>query len=152
MKVSLTVSKRGVAVLALLGWLVTGGAAWAQGRGPWWKDDKSKAELKLSEEQASRIDAIFKESWDRIKSSYEELGRREKDLSALVSGPDTTEADVVRQVEQVEAVRGELNKVRTVTLYRMHRVLSGEQRLKLDEMRRTRERERDRTRRAPEPR
>jgi Spy/CpxP family protein refolding chaperone len=79
-----------------------------------------------------------------MKSSYEELGRREKDLSALVSGPDTTEADVVRQVEQVEVVRGELNKIRTVMLYRMHRILTPEQRVKLDELRRQRERERSR--------
>lgn len=147
---SLTVSKRGVAILALLGWVSAGGAVWAQGRAPWWKDEKSKAELRLSEEQASRIDAIFKESWERMKASYEELGRREEQLSALVSGPDTTETDVVRQVEQVEAVRGELNKVRTVMLYRMHRILNPEQRLKLDEIRGARERER--TRRGPEPR
>lgn len=149
---SRTVSKRGVAILALVSWAATSGAAWAQGRGPWWKDEKAKAELRLSEDQASRIDAIFKESWERMKSSYEELGQREKALSALVSGPDTTEADVVRQVEQVEAIRGELNKVRTVTLYRMHRVLTPEQRLKLEEMRLARERERERTRRGPEPR
>lgn len=151
---SLTVFKRGVAVLALLGWVSAAGVSWAQSRTPWWKDEKSKAELKLSEDQAARIDAIFKESWQRMKASYEELGRREEQLSSLVNGPDTTEADVVREVEQVEAVRGELNKVRTVTLYRMHRVLSPEQRLKLNEMRRARERERDRSRRppAPEPR
>lgn len=150
---SLTVSKRGVALLALAAWVAgAGGAVSAQGRGPWWKDEKAKAELRLSEEQASRIDAIFKESWEQMKSSYEELGRREKELSALVNGPDTTEADVVRQVEQVEAVRGELNKVRTVTLYRMHRLLTPEQRQKLDEIRRAREAERDRARKGPEPR
>ena len=84
-----------------------------------------------------------------MKSSYEELGRREKALSALVSGPDTTEADVVRQVEQVEVVRGELNKIRTVMLYRMHRILTPEQRVKLDEVRRARERDRERSRREP---
>ncbi len=149
---SLTVSKRVVAILALLGWVAgAAGAASAdpQSRAPWWKDESSKAELRLTDDQATRIDAVFRESWERMKSSYEELGRREKALSALVSGPDTTEADVVRQVEQVEAVRGELNKIRTVMLYRMHRILTPEQRVKLDEVRRARERDRERSRREP---
>jgi len=145
--VSLPVSRRGVAILALLGWVAGAagaGSAAPQSRAPWWKDESSKAELRLTDDQATRIDAVFRESWERMKSSYEELGRREKELSALVSGPDTTEADVVRQVEQVEVVRGELNKIRTVMLYRMHRILTPEQRVKLDELRRQRERERSR--------
>ena len=148
---SLIVSKRGVAVLALLAWAAAAGLASAQSRTPWWKDEKSRAELKLSDEQSAQIDVIFKDSWQKMRSSYEELGKREEQLSALVSGPDTTEADVVRQVEQVEAVRGELNKIRTVMLYRMHRVLTPDQRLKLEEMRRDRDRERDRSRRPSEP-
>jgi Spy/CpxP family protein refolding chaperone len=151
MKVSPSVFKRGVAILALLGWMTAPGVSASQPRTPWWKDERSKAELKLSDEQAARIDAIFKDSWQRMRSSYEELGRREKELSAMVSGADTAEADVVRQVEQVEAVRAELNKVRTVMLYRMHRILTPEQRLKLDEMRQARERDRDRNRGGSRP-
>ncbi|HSK10306.1 MAG TPA: Spy/CpxP family protein refolding chaperone [Vicinamibacterales bacterium] len=143
---SIVPNRRRLAVVALLAWAGMAGSAWAQpSRAPWWKDEKSKAELKLTEEQADRIDAIFKDSWHGMRSSYEELGKREEQLSALVSAADTTEADVIRQVEQVEAVRGELNKVRTVMLYRMHRILTPDQRGKLDEMRRQRDRDRPRS-------
>jgi len=132
-----------VAVVGLLVWVVAA-VAWAEPqRAPWWKDDKLKAEFGLTEDQSSKIDAVFRESWPKLRSSYDELGKRETELSSMVSAADTSEADVLRQVEQVEAVRSELNKCRTVMLYKMYRVLSPDQRQKVEaRFRRNREGER----------
>ena len=41
---------------------------------------------------------------------------------------------VLRQIEKTEAQRSNFNKLRMMTLYRMHRVLTPEQRTKLQEI------------------
>ncbi len=63
----------------------------------------------------------------------------ERDLSALIEG-SLDEAQVVRQLERVEATRAEVNKARTLMLLHMRRVLSPDQRLGLDALHHERER------------
>lgn len=113
-------------------------------RGPskWW--EVYKTELRLSPDQASRIDAIFEATFPQLRASYEELNKREEQLSALISANDATEAQVLRQADQIEAIRGELSKTRVLMLFRMRRVLSPEQRDKLQALQKDRERDRDR--------
>ena len=109
----------------------------------WWQDERSKAELRLADEQSARIEEIFHASFAAMRSSYEELRRREDRLSALISAKDATEAEVSRQADEVEAVRGALGKARVLMTYRMYRVLSPEQRVKLEELRKSHDRPRD---------
>jgi Spy/CpxP family protein refolding chaperone len=103
-------------------------------RGPakWW--EVYRAELRLTADQASRIDAIFEATFPRLRASYEELNKREEQLSALISANDATEAQVLRQADQIESIRGELSKTRVLMLFRMRRVLSPEQRDRLQEL------------------
>jgi Spy/CpxP family protein refolding chaperone len=115
----------------------------------WWQDDKIKAELRLAPEQSARIEEIFTPSFAKMKDKYDELFRREEQLSNLISGNDVTEAQLLREADQVEALRSGLNKDRTLMLFRMRRVLSAEQRSKLVEIQKAQERER-RGGRAPE--
>ena len=110
----------------------------------WWQDEKIKAELRLAPEQSARIDEIFT-AWfanARLKDQVDELNRREEQLSNLISGNDVTEAQLLREADQVEALRSALNKDRTLMLFRMRRVLSAEQRSKLVEIQKAQERER----------
>ncbi len=79
----------------------------------------------------------------------DELNRREEQLSNLISGNDVTEAQLLKQADQVEALRGSLSKARTLMLFKMRRVLSAEQRSKLVDIQKAQERER-RGGRAPE--
>ncbi len=108
----------------------------------WWQDEKFKTELRLSSDQSARIDAIFETTFPKLRASYEELGRREDQLSSLISANDATEAAVLRQADQVEAIRTELSKTRVLMLFRIRRVLSPEQRDKLQQMQKDRDRER----------
>lgn len=108
----------------------------------WWQDEKIKAELRLSAEQSTRIEEIFTPSFAKMTDKYAELGRREEQLSNLISGNDVTEAQLLKEADQVEALRSSLSKERTLMLFRMRRVLSAEQRSKLVEIQKAQERER----------
>jgi Spy/CpxP family protein refolding chaperone len=140
------VFKTRMTVVSLLVVLFAAIPAWAGPPPPWkwWQDEKFKAELRLTPEQTAKIDEVFNTTFPKLRASYEELNRREEQLSNLISAIDTTEADVLRQADQVEAVRSELSKNRTLMLFRMRRVLSPEQRLKLQQLQKDHERERDR--------
>ena len=108
----------------------------------WWQDEKMKAELRLTPDQSARIDEIFTASFAKMKDKVDELNRREEQLSNLISGNDVTEAQLLREADQVETLRSALSKDRTLLLYRMRRVLSPEQRSKLVEVQKAQERER----------
>jgi Spy/CpxP family protein refolding chaperone len=112
----------------------------------WWQDERMKAQLGLTAEQTVKIEEVFQSSMATQRKNFDELGRREKQFSALLLRDDTTEAVVVRQAEQVEAVRAELGKARTLMLFRMNRILTPEQRLKFNEL----QEQRDRNRRPPD--
>ncbi len=110
-----------------------------RGPGKWW--EIYKVELRLSPDQCSRIDAIFEATFPQLKASYEALSKREEQLSKLIVADDATEAEVLRQAEQIEAIRSELSKTRVLMLFRMRRVLSPEQRDKLQALQKERERQ-----------
>jgi Spy/CpxP family protein refolding chaperone len=113
----------------------------------WWQDEKTKAQLGLTAEQATKIEEVFQASLATQRKKFEELNRREKEFSVLLLKDDATEAQVMREAEQVESLRGELGKARTLMLFRMNRILTAEQRIKVNEM----HDRRDRDRRTPSP-
>lgn len=100
----------------------------------WWQDEKSRAALGLTAEQVQKIEEIFTAATPSLRANYQELDKREKQLSSLIEKADTTETEVLRQLDQVEAVRSELNKERTLMLFRMYQVLTPEQRTKLSRL------------------
>ncbi len=108
----------------------------------WWQDEKIVAELRLAPEQSARIEEIFTASFTKMKDKVDELNRREEQLSNLISGNDVTEAQLLKEADQVEALRSSLSKDRTLMLFRMRRVLSAEQRSKLVESQKAQERAR----------
>jgi Spy/CpxP family protein refolding chaperone len=110
----------------------------------WWQDEKMKAELRLSAEQSARIEEIFTAWLAKVKDKYDELSRREEQLSNLISGNDVTEAQLLKEADQVETLRSSLSKDRTLMLFRMRRVLSAEQRSKLVEIQKAQAQERER--------
>ena len=110
----------------------------------WWQDEKSKAVLSLTGDQVTRLEVIFQTALQQMRPHYEELSRQEKALSALIEKPESTEAEVERLAEQVESLRADLGKARTLMLFRFDRVLTPEQRGKLKELHASGERGRPR--------
>ena len=61
----------------------------------------------------------------------EQIRELERGVDAAMRANTSDISAFARQVEQVEQKRAELNKARTVMLYRMRRVLTPEQNVKL---------------------
>ena len=99
----------------------------------WWKDPQFQRELALSTDQSARIDAIFQAAISQLRPKKEELDKQEELLSQqIASGAD--EALVTRQVEKVEAIRSQMNKMRTLMLLKERQILSPDQRVKLNKL------------------
>lgn len=129
-----------VTVFALLTVLFGSGQVSAQGF-KWWTDESVQKRLALSADQSRRLEELFSQALPTLRSGRDRLEVAERDLSALIEG-SLDDSLVVRQLERVEATRAEVNKARTLMLLHMRRVLSPDQRLRLDELHHERERER----------
>jgi Spy/CpxP family protein refolding chaperone len=108
----------------------------------WWVDEQSRAELGISDQQSADIEQIFSSSLPRLRAARQELDQLEKTLAQTIKDGVADPSVVKRQVDKVEDLRAELNKGRTLMLYRMHRVLTAEQRQKLEAMFQRRQQER----------
>ena len=99
----------------------------------WWKDAQFQHDLGLSADQSARIDAIFQAAISQLRPKKAELDQQEELLSQqIVAGAD--EALVTRQVDKVEAIRAQMNKMRTLMLLKERQVLSPDQRVKLNKL------------------
>jgi Spy/CpxP family protein refolding chaperone len=97
----------------------------------WWQSDQFKTEFALTPDQVTRLERIFQELQPRMTAEMEELGRLEKKLSDMIRGGTASETDVMKQVDVVEATRSSLGRTRTLMTYRMYRILTPDQRVKM---------------------
>lgn len=109
---------------------------------PWWKSPDTRTELGISDKQSKEIDDIFQETVPSLRAAKEELDKLDDAVAKLIKEGTADIAVVARQVGQAEQARANLTTKRTVMLYRMHRLLTPEQRAKLDAMFAAREAER----------
>jgi Spy/CpxP family protein refolding chaperone len=124
-------------------------AAGAQGF-KWWQSDKFKADLALSPEQIVRLEEVYQGLRPKLTAGKEELDRLESGLSTLIAEGVAPEGDVMKMVDQVEHSRAELAKSRTLMIYRMHQILTVDQRAKMNALHERWEQERRTVRRSPE--
>lgn len=100
-------------------------------RHKWWQSERVRAAVGLTESQAQQIEAIFQETLPQLQAAKAELDRRQEALTRLIEAGSADEAQVVEAIERVETARGVAGKLRTFMLYRMHRVLTPDQRARL---------------------
>jgi Spy/CpxP family protein refolding chaperone len=86
----------------------------------------------LTDGQTAEIERVFLSVRDELRAEKAELEKQEAALSRLLAESSDDEAVVVRTIDRVEAARSALAKTRTLMLYRMHRLLSPDQRTKLE--------------------
>ena len=91
-------------------------------------------------DQVSRVEAIWQAALPELRKGRDDLDRQEAELSRLIE-TNADETVVTRQVDKVEAIRGHLNKARTMVIWHHRQLLTPEQRVKLKAMR-DRDRER----------
>jgi Spy/CpxP family protein refolding chaperone len=109
---------------------VTPDAARAQGF-KWWQSDQFKTEFALTSDQVARLEGVFEDMRPRMIAEMAALDRLEKKLSDVIHGSMASEADVMKQVDLVEATRSNLGRTRTLMTYRMYRILTPDQRVKM---------------------
>ena len=117
----------------------------------WWQSDRFKTDLALTPDQSTKLEDIFQGLRPRMASGKEELDRLEKHLSDVISQGTASETDVMKLVDEVETARANLGKTHTLMIYRMHRILTPEQRAKMKALHGRSEQERRQGRR-PESR
>jgi Spy/CpxP family protein refolding chaperone len=125
------IAKR-VAWAAGLTLAVATAAAAKEERPKWWQSERVKAEIGLSDEQSQEIEGVFQAMLPRLRADKADLDREERALSTLLKEAAVDEPAIVEVIDRVEAARARASKSRTIMLYRMYRVLTPEQRIKLD--------------------
>ena len=110
----------------------------------WWKDAGTTRELGLSRQQSDRIEAIWKSSYPSLRALHKELDGLQAEFNRLMKENTAEERVIMLQIDRVEAVRSQINKSRTLMLYRMHQVLTPGQYQKLTQILNRQRRERGR--------
>lgn len=100
----------------------------------WWVDPQDRANLGITDQQSAAVEQIWQKSLPGLREAREKLTRLEDALTQLTSTDGVDEAKVVAQIELVENMRAEANKRRTLMIYRMHKVLTPDQRAKVKAM------------------
>jgi Spy/CpxP family protein refolding chaperone len=130
---------RTAAVVALVAFAV---APLAAQRGKWWQDERFRRELGLTDEQSTRLEAIFQKTQPTLRERMQSLNLAEEQLDRLIERGD--DASVLEYVGVVESARSELNKTRTMMLLRMRRTLTTDQWAKFTALAEERNNRRDR--------
>jgi Spy/CpxP family protein refolding chaperone len=104
-------------------------------RWKWWLYPDSRKELRLTDLQSKKIDEVWEATAPKLREKWHEIERLEEALARTIKENTADVAIVAQQVEKVEKLRAENNATRTVMIYRMHLLLTPEQRVKVDEMR-----------------
>lgn len=119
-------------------------------RWKWWLYDR--AELGITDQQSQAINEIWESTIPKLRESRAELDRAEGELSRTIKEHKADLATISLLVDRVESARSQNNKMRVLMLYRVHLLLTPEQRTKLEALRARQDRERrdrDKDRRKP---
>ena len=135
-------SRKLFACLALSLVVVSWATPAAAQRFRWWKDERFTKELSLTPDQSSRIEAVFQSAQPELRAQQRALSMLEDELSKLVQEARVEESEVDHFVAKVESARADLAKTRTMMIYRIRRILTLEQHVKLQTLFEEREKER----------
>jgi Spy/CpxP family protein refolding chaperone len=98
----------------------------------WWRGDEARTDFGITAQQSKDLEAIFQQTLPMLKAKKVDVDREEKILSSLLAAASASnESAVVQAVEKVEAARSSLSRTFTMMQYRMYRLLTPEQRAKV---------------------
>jgi Spy/CpxP family protein refolding chaperone len=105
-----------------------------RGRWMWWRVAETKSELGITDPQAAEIDQIFQTNLPALREAKDALDKLDAEVAQVIKAATADVGTVNQLVGRAELARAKLTTTRTVMFYRMHRVLSPEQRAKLNAM------------------
>ena len=117
--------------------------AFAQGF-KWWQTERFQKELVLTTEQITRIEGIYQTTEPILRAQKQAVDRREDKLSKVIQDPKSDEPAVLLAIDRLEAARSEVSRTRNLMFFRIRRVLSDEQNVKIRTMHEHDRRERER--------
>jgi Spy/CpxP family protein refolding chaperone len=135
---------RNLFICLVLSAIVLALPAVASAQGKWWQSERFQKELVLTTEQITRIEGIYQSTMPLLRAQKEAFDRRDEKLSKVIADPKSDEAMVVQASDRLEAARNEMGRTRTLMFFRIRRVLSDEQLLKLNTMHEHDRKERER--------
>jgi Spy/CpxP family protein refolding chaperone len=100
----------------------------------WWQTERFQKELALTTDQITRIEGIYQASEPLLRAQKKAIDRHEEKLSKVIQDPKSDEAMLLQATDRLEAARNEVSRTRTLMLFRIRRVLSDEQNLKINAM------------------
>lgn len=100
----------------------------------WWQTDRFQKELVLTAEQITRIEGVYQSSEPLLRAQKQAVDRREEKLSKIIQDPKTDEPALLQAIDRLDAARSEVSRTRTLMLFRIRRVLSDEQNVKIRAM------------------
>ncbi|HTI39550.1 MAG TPA: periplasmic heavy metal sensor [Vicinamibacterales bacterium] len=96
----------------------------------WWVDDSMRAELGITDQQSAAVESVWQQSLPHLRDLRRQVDDMDNTVSQMIRDA-VDEPTIVAELDRVESTRSELNKGRTLMLYRMNRVLTADQRTKL---------------------
>lgn len=100
----------------------------------WWHSDRVKAEVGLTDVQSAQLEEIFQAVLPRMRTEKADLDRLEDAFAKLLTEATVPESEIGQAVDRLEGARARAGKTRMIMLYRMYRVLSPDQRVKLRQL------------------
>lgn len=105
-----------------------------QDRRFWWRDAALQKELELSPRQVEKIEKIWNTNLSARRELYKQLEALEAETNRMIRENTADERVLAQQLDRLEAVRSQVNKARTLMVYRIHQALTPEQHRKLSEI------------------
>lgn len=110
----------------------------------WWQDEGFRRELGLTADQVTRLDEVFQAALPLLRTQKSALDSLEADFSRMVADARADEPAALDVIARVESARAELGRTRGLMLFRMRRILTADQHVKLKALHAARERTRHR--------
>jgi Spy/CpxP family protein refolding chaperone len=115
----------------------------------WWQTDRFQKELTLTAEQVTRIEGVYQAAEPLLRAQRKAVDKLEEKLSKAIADPKSDEPMVLRAIDRLEAARSEVSRTRNLLLFRIRRVLSDEQNVKINAMWKHDREERERRSKSP---
>ena len=97
----------------------------------WWIDQDLRNELAITDKQSADLEQVYQKTYQLRVDLRDRLDKADAILQKMIlDGAD--EGSVRSQLDKVEFARSEFNKARVLLLYRMNKLLTQDQRAKLD--------------------
>lgn len=98
-----------------------------QAEARWWKDEKIKAELKLTEKQTSEMDKLFDESQKKREARAPKVEKKMEELNVLLKGEGLDEKKAKEAVDELLALQAENFREMVAMKVKIRKLLSKEQ-------------------------